>query len=90
MTETTKEKTPSTTPPLVSPRSSFLTPEMIKNNPVLEVAGLFVGDPLWQELRDEIERNRERDQQSKKKQPQTTCHVLTYLSDLTRLAKVLV
>ena len=47
-----------------SPRSLFLTSEMIEKNPVLEVAGLFAGDPLWQELREEIKCNRERDQQN--------------------------
>jgi hypothetical protein len=51
-------KTPDT------PRPSFLTPEMIEKNPVLEAAGLFAGDPLWQELRKEIKRNRKRDQQN--------------------------
>ena len=44
--------------------SSFLTPEMIEENPVLEAAGLFAGDPLWQELREEIKRNRKRDLQN--------------------------
>ena len=62
MATTTKiTKTPET------PRPSFLTPEMIKNNPVLEVAGRFAGDPLWQELREEIKRNRERDQQTEER-----------------------
>ena len=45
-------------------RPSFLTPEMIAQNPVLEAAGAFAGDPLWQELREEIKRNRERDRQT--------------------------
>jgi hypothetical protein len=46
-------------------RPSFLTLEMIEKNPVLEVAGLFAGDPLWQELREEIIRNREQDQRER-------------------------
>ena len=57
-----KSKTPITTHPEVPLRPSFLTPEMIAKNPALEAAGLFAGDPLWQELREEIKRNRERDQ----------------------------
>lgn len=48
----------------LTPRPSFITPEMREKNPVLEAAGLFAGDPLWQELRQEIKRNRERDRQS--------------------------
>ena len=47
-----------------APRPSFITPEMIKKNPLLEVAGIFAGDPMWQEVREEIKRNRERDQQN--------------------------
>ena len=43
---------------------SFITPEMVEANPVLEVAGLFAGDPLWKELRQEVQRIREQDQQS--------------------------
>ena len=43
---------------------SFITPEMVKANPVLEVAGLFAGDPLWKELRQEVQRIREQDRQS--------------------------
>jgi len=35
---------------------------MIEKNHVLEVAGVFAGDPVWQELREEIKRNREEDQ----------------------------
>jgi len=56
-------KTPNAPPSETAPRKSFLTPEMIKANPVLEAAGLFAGDPIWQEIREEIKRNRERDQQ---------------------------
>lgn len=59
-----RRKTPITTRPEAPPRPSFLTPEMIAQNPTLEAAGLFAGDPLWQELREEIKRNRERDQQN--------------------------
>ena len=55
--------TPDAPPDETPPRKSFLTPEMIKANPVLEAAGLFAGDPAWQEIREEIKRNRERDQQ---------------------------
>ncbi len=58
--------TPDTTQPETRPRPSFITPEMIEKNPVLEAAGLFAGDPLWQELREEIKRNRERDRRSAK------------------------
>ena len=61
--KTMTTQTPDTTQSETSPRPSFLTPEMIEKNPVLEVAGLFAGDPLWQELREEIKRNREHDQQ---------------------------
>ncbi len=60
MTET--EQTPDATrPDTPTRRISFITPEMIEKNPVLAAAGLFAGDPLWQELREEIKRNRERD-----------------------------
>ncbi len=45
-------------------RPSFITPEMIAKNPALEAAGLFAGDPLWLELREEIQRNRERDREA--------------------------
>ena len=49
----TTEETPET-----SPRPSFITPEMIEKNPLLGAAGVFAGDPVWQELREEIKRNR--------------------------------
>ncbi len=61
MTETTTEQTLETPRPEASPRASFITPEMIARNPVLAAAGSFAGDPLWQEVREEIKRNRERD-----------------------------
>lgn len=48
------------------PRPSFITPEMIKKNPLLEVAGIFAGEPWWQEVREEIQHNREQDQQNEK------------------------
>jgi len=57
-------KTLDSSKPKTPLRPSFLTPEMIERNPVLEVAGLFAGNPLWEELREEIKRNRERDQQN--------------------------
>ena len=66
MTTKPTTKTPDTMQPETSPRPSFITPEMIEKNPVLEAAGLFAGDPLWQELREEIKRNRERGRQSGK------------------------
>ena len=40
---------------------------MIKKNPILEVAGAFAEDPLWQEVREEIQRNRERDRQEEER-----------------------
>ena len=61
MTVTKITKTPDT------PRPSFLTPEMIKKNPILEVAGVFAGDPMWQEIREEIQRNRERDRREEER-----------------------
>ena len=61
MTETTTEQTLETPRPETPPRDSFITPEMIAKNPVLAAAGSFAGDPLWQEVREEIKRNRERD-----------------------------
>lgn len=54
---TPKAKTPETP----AHRPSFITPEMIEKNPALEVAGLFADAPLWQELREEIRKNRECD-----------------------------
>ena len=45
-------------------RPSFITPEMIEKNPALGAAGLFAGDLLWRELREEIQRNRERDREA--------------------------
>jgi hypothetical protein len=41
------------------PRKSFITPEMIKKNPVL-AAGVFAGDPAWDEIIGEINKHRER------------------------------
>lgn len=61
---TTTEQSPDTPRPDTPLGTSFLTPEMIAKNSVLAAAGSFAGDPLWQELREEIKRNRERDQQS--------------------------
>ena len=50
--------------PAAQTAPSFITPEMIKENPALEAAGIFAGDPMWQEVREEIKRNRARDQQN--------------------------
>ena len=61
MAETTIKQTPETPQPETSPRDSFITPEMIARNPVLAAAGSFAGNPLWQEVREEIKRNRECD-----------------------------
>ena len=47
-----------------TPKPSFVTSEMIAENPLLEVAGLFAGDPLWQELREEIKRDRKQNRQA--------------------------
>lgn len=57
--DTTTQQTPETPRPEASPRASFITPEMIAKNPILGAAGLFAGDPLWQEVREEIKRYRE-------------------------------
>ena len=48
-TKTTKPDAP---PSNTSPRPSFLTPEMIEENPVLEVAGLFAGGATGVEVVD--------------------------------------
>lgn len=61
MTDKTIEQILETSRPETPPRDSFITPEMIARNPVLAAAGSFAGDPLWQEVREEIKRNRERD-----------------------------
>ena len=61
MADTTTEQTSDTPRPDTPPRVSFITPEMIAKNPALAAAGLFAGDPLWQEVREEIKRNRKRD-----------------------------
>lgn len=57
-----KTETPNTLRPDIPRRPSFVTPEMIEKNPILGVAGIFAGDPAWQEILEEIKRNRERDQ----------------------------
>ncbi len=46
---------------------TFITPEMIEHNPVLAASGLFAGDPFWQEVREEIERNREHQREEDEK-----------------------
>lgn len=65
---TKQPETPTPAPDVIIPdaphRPSFITPEMIKKNPALAAAGLFAGDPLWLELREEIRRNRERDREA--------------------------
>ncbi len=68
MTKPTKIPTPFPVPDTTIPdaprRPSFITPEMIEKNPALAAAGLFVGDPLRLQLREEIRRNRERDREA--------------------------
>ncbi len=66
MTETRQDQTQTPDAPRFDAlrRPSFITPEMITKNPALEAAGLFAGDPLWLELREEIRRNRERDREA--------------------------
>ena len=49
-----------TATPDTSHRPSFITPKMIEKNPVLAVAGMFAGDPYWEELMVEIKKERAR------------------------------
>ena len=60
MADTTTQQNLEAPRPETPPRDSFITPEMIAKNPVLAAAGLFAGDPLWQEVREDIKRHRER------------------------------
>jgi|GEM_PF-4955701 hypothetical protein len=38
--------------------TSFITPEMIENTPILATAGMFANDPYWKELMVEIKKER--------------------------------
>lgn len=49
-------------------RPSFITPEMIEKNPALAAAGLFAGDPLFDELVKEIKKERERQRRRERRQ----------------------
>ncbi len=44
----------------VSPRPSFITPEMIEKNPALAAAGMFADNPYFDELIEEIKKERAR------------------------------
>ena len=59
---------PDMTIPDAPHRPSFITPEMIEKNPALAAAGLFAGDPYWEELMAEIKKERVRQRRREARQ----------------------
>ena len=55
-------ETPETDPPTVDTprRPSFITPKMIEKNPALAAAEIFSGDTLFEEVMEEIKKERGR------------------------------
>ena len=50
------------------PRASFVTPEMIKKNPALAAAGMFADSPYFEELVEEIKKERARQRRRDRKE----------------------
>lgn len=46
--------------PTHGPATFGITPEMIKENPLLEMVGAFANNPLYEEVVKEIEKERQR------------------------------
>jgi len=47
--------------PTPAHRPAFVTPEMIEQNPLLKHAGVFAGNPIWDDVIAEIKKNRVRE-----------------------------